>query len=548
MTFPSSGASDQGMGVQLRSLENGVYDRSKTRTNDLEAQAVVDEVLTRLTAEGPPEEKDTIGVVAFSRAQQTKIEDLLDIARRDHPQIECHFQDGTREPVFVKNLENVQGDERDIILFSICYGPDEDGKVSMNFGPLNREGGERRLNVAITRARKQLVVFSTLRPEHIDLSRSRALGVSHLKSFLDYAQRGPIALPTNVTEAAEREFKSPLVDAIAEALQLAGYETSTHVGTSGHPIDVAIHDPEQEGKYLLGIECDGTNYRNAATARDRDRLRPAVLQGLGWKLYRVWSGDWLEDPERELERILSHMGTANKQTTQEATPRHSEPETSMETDFEDSPATSDEEEGEELFLKLVEKVEIYRPSVVEEMAGGPTALYDERLAGQIQTRIKTILSVEAPISLSLLCRRLMARFDIDRLTNKVKERVRVLVDNLPSAERPDEFDSVFFQKGTSPDTYRIFRTAALGEIPRQADDIHPIEVANAARRVLKEQIALPMADLPKETARMLGFPRLGSRVRAAMKKGIEEMVGRGWAIVDNDYVRLPRSYPDLDDQ
>ena len=166
------------MGVSWRLVPNAVYDRGKSATNRAEAEAVVGEILSRLHRRA--EQPLSIGVVTFSQAQQTLIEDLLEDARRKDPRVDAFFGEEAPEPVFVKNLENVQGDERDVILFSICYGPDALGRVLMNFGPINRDGGERRLNVAITRARREVVVFSTLRADQIDLARTRARGVRDL--------------------------------------------------------------------------------------------------------------------------------------------------------------------------------------------------------------------------------------------------------------------------------------------------------------------------------------------------------------------------------
>ncbi len=542
MTFPSPGDTNNHMGVHFVQVEDAHYDRAKTRTNKNEAKAVVSDVLRRLT--DPQLSQDTIGIVAFSQAQQNCIEDYLDEARREHPEIESFFGEDVAEAVFVKNLENVQGDERDIILFSICYGPDADGRVSMNFGPLNREGGERRLNVAITRARKELRVFSTLRHEQIDLSRSRALGVAHLKSFLEYADRGHVALPSNLGQRGLREAESPLNEAIAKRLRERGYKVSLHVGSSSQPIDLAIHDPDNADTFILGIECDGSNYSDSANARDRDRIRPNVLKGLGWELCRVWSGDWLQDPERVLEAIEAKL----VEKSDSPPPLTEEQELANELEAEENSASiTDDEEGEHLKLKLVEAVEIYRPTVIPKSNLGAEALYDENQEDAVRQVITSILVQESPVSLNLVCRRLMTTLGIDRLTSRVRNRVTTLIAELPEGEKPKIFDGVYFLGDDEPSNYRKFRTAALGEIPRQADDIHPIEIANACKRVMEEQIALPLTDLPKETARMLGFPRLGSKVKAAMDKGIEEILTKGWGILDDGQVRLPRQTPKQDE-
>src|SRR5262249_2406208 len=196
------------------------------------------------------------------------------------------------DPFFVKNLENVQGDEREVIVLSVGYGPDASGKVAMRFGPLNRQGGERRLNVAVTRARERAVVVSSMTAGDIDLSRPSSAGPRLLKAYLDYARNGAAALGRAITEADRRDFDSPFEKAVAEELERQGLTVHRQVGCGGFRIDLAITDPVQRGYYRLGIECDGAAYHSSATARDRDRLRQEVLEGLGWRICRVWSTDW----------------------------------------------------------------------------------------------------------------------------------------------------------------------------------------------------------------------------------------------------------------
>lgn len=309
LTFPSP-EMEHG-GVRFRHLPEARYDKGKSRTNRVEAEALVQELVSRLLDE--KSSRRSYGVVTFSQAQQQLIENLLDEERRKHPEIELHFGDEPPvegEPVFVKNLENVQGDERDIIFFSICYGMDEAGKISMNFGPLNRDGGERRLNVAVTRAKHEVLVFSGLKGDQIDLTRTRARGVRDLKYFLDYADRGPRALIAATSASAHAEADSEFERMVADRIRAAGYDVHLQVGCSGYRIDLAVVDPERPGRYLLGVECDGATYHRAATARDRDKLRQAILEGLGWKLHRIWSTDWWHDPSKQIDKVLAAIDHA----------------------------------------------------------------------------------------------------------------------------------------------------------------------------------------------------------------------------------------------
>lgn len=297
ITFPSPVTDD--MAVKLVVLP-GIYDRGASRTNRAEAEAIVGEIAAHFSDEA--KRKLTMGVVTFNQTQQRLIETLLDEELRKAPELEQRMAEHGPERLFIKNLENVQGDERDLILFSITYGKDAAGKMPMNFGPLNQEGGQRRLNVAITRARVGITIFSSIRPEDIDLSRTRSAGVTDLKNYLEFAIKGPRAL-VEQTSPTGLEPESPLEIEVIRALRDKGWGVHPQVGCSGYRVDMAVVHPREPGKYLLGIECDGATYHSLPTARDRDRLRQIVLEGLGWTLHRIWSTDWWTDPEREMQKL-----------------------------------------------------------------------------------------------------------------------------------------------------------------------------------------------------------------------------------------------------
>ena len=306
ITFPSPVTND--LAVRLNVLP-GVYDRGASRTNRTEADAIVKEIVEHFSDDA--KRKLTLGVVTFNQTQQRLIETLLDEELRKSPELERRIAEHGPERLFIKNLENVQGDERDFILFSITYGKDAAGKMPMNFGPLNQDGGQRRLNVAITRARVGITIFSSIRPEDIDLSRTRSAGVTDLKNYLEFAIKGPRAiveqsLPTGL------EPDSPLEIEVIRALRDKGWVVHPQVGCSGYRIDMAIVHPTEQGTYLLGVECDGATYHSMPTARDRDRLRQLVLEGLGWTLHRIWSTDWWNDPDREIQKLEAAI---NRQLT-----------------------------------------------------------------------------------------------------------------------------------------------------------------------------------------------------------------------------------------
>jgi very-short-patch-repair endonuclease len=216
--------------------------------------------------------------------------------------LEHFFSDEIDEPVLVKNLEGVQGEKRDVVIFPLTYGPDATGRVAMNFGPLNQSGGERRLNVAVTRAREALLVFGSLRPEHIDLARTSATGVARLKQFLTFAEHGARAFATS-SSGPLGDFESSFEAAVAERLRARGWVVHPQIGVSGFRVDLGVVDPDAPGAFLAGVECDGATYHRSASARDRDRLRQAVLENLGWRVLRIWSTDWWTNAQRETDRI-----------------------------------------------------------------------------------------------------------------------------------------------------------------------------------------------------------------------------------------------------
>ena len=300
MTFPSPVTRDTA--VRYVHVEGGIYERGGAKVNRKEAEAVVAEVVKRMKTS-----TQSIGVVTFNGDQQRLIENMLDQARRNDPALETHFdKNQTREPILVKNIENVQGDERDVIIFSVAVGPDKAGRITAQISSLNSEGGHRRLNVAVTRARNELLVFATLRPEQIDLGRTSAKGVVDFKHFLEFAEHGARAIAEAFSPTG-RATESPFEDAVMRALEDKGWAINPQVGVSFFRVDLGVVHPDFPGRYLAGVECDGATYHRSATARDRDRLREMVLNGLGWKIRRIWSTEWWMDAAAATDKIHARL-------------------------------------------------------------------------------------------------------------------------------------------------------------------------------------------------------------------------------------------------
>ena len=296
--IPSPAAACEGSGLQFRFIADGQFDRGGTANNRREAAAIADAAIEHARLRPTK----SLGVAAFSVAQRDAIRNELELRLRQHPELEEFFAAGRYESFFVKNLENVQGDERDFIFISVGYAPDSSGNMTMNFGPLGTDGGERRLNVLITRAKECCVVFSSITAADIDLGRARSRGAAALKTFLYFAATGKLDATSSASRAVVSEFEQQ----VSHALEQAGMTVHSQVGTTGFAIDLAVVDPDRPTRYLLGIECDGATYHSSRWTRDRDRLRDAVLRDRGWVLHRIWSFDWFHRP-RDAFEIDPHL-------------------------------------------------------------------------------------------------------------------------------------------------------------------------------------------------------------------------------------------------
>ena len=295
--FPSSIKNSEELGLHHKYCPDTIYDKGKTRTNIQEARVVVQEVINHYR--NRPDKSLMVGT--FSTSQQDAIRDEFERERINHPEIESYLKNKEGEEFTIKNLETIQGDERDVVFISIGYGFDKEKILTLNFGPLNKEGGERRLNVLITRAREKCVVFSNFKSSHLQLGETSSFGVKVLRNFLYYAETGELKGDYDIGSGTE----SPFEDSVVNYLRVQNYELRTQVGCAGFRIDLALVDPKNPGNYLLGIECDGAQYHSSSVARDRDRLRQQILESLGWKIYRIWSTDWYRNPEDSQKALLT---------------------------------------------------------------------------------------------------------------------------------------------------------------------------------------------------------------------------------------------------
>lgn len=309
LVYPSPSKNDPELGLKFFYNPNTSYDRGSTSANRGEAKDVVKEIFNHFEKFG---DTKSLGVGTFSVAQKNAILEELELERKNRPEFEPLFADNREEHFFVKNLETIQGDERDVILISVGYGFDSDGKMSLNFGPLNQDGGERRLNVLITRAREKCVVFSNFKAYDMHLTENPPFGAKALKEFLAYAENSTLGT-VQIEEQSEELFE----DAIYSFLVENGYKVSKKIGCAGFRVDLAIEDEDNPGKYILGITTDGKNYASSKVARDRDRLREQVLNGLGWRLYHLWSTDWYRNRDLSSQKLLKAVEDAKVEAFEE---------------------------------------------------------------------------------------------------------------------------------------------------------------------------------------------------------------------------------------
>ena len=533
-TFPSP--NDQVSRVKLVSVD-GVYDKGKSKQNKAEAEAVVAEIMRRLsdkTLRG-----DSIGVVTFSMVQQHLIEDMLADEMAKHPEIE-EWDRNSKEPVFIKNLENVQGDERDVILFSVGYGPDKDGKVSMNFGPLNREGGWRRLNVAVSRARKEMIVYAVLKAGQIDTSRTAAAGVEGLKGFLEYAEHGRGMLAAKNGSVKRNDAFAGI---IADRLRDAGYDVKTMIGCSDYRMDIAVVDPDDPDSYVLGIMLDGSNMMKAPTAADRFSVQPGVLKGLGWRLMRVWILEWLDDPEAVLLQIKDEIKKAIEAPKVEERPEDMTnyvPEKSEDggadvNGKEAAPSEPVEEiNGIAGSLEIKKNESARRPyEAAEPMeTGNPERYSDPAEVPQIRRSIVRYLITEAPIERNVLIKKVLSDWGVARQTDKAEAVFDKAMEGV-SCTRTTEYSSdgvkyFYWRSDQDENTYQYYRVEDKSGELRTLDVIPYAEIRNAIKEVLEAQISLAEEDLIKETVKCFGFSRTGAVSSKCCKAAFERGLTEGW--------------------
>lgn len=514
ITFPNSQRSET-TGVEFVYVPDGIYDRSGSRSNVNEAIKVV-KLVEKHIKETP---NKSLGVVAFSISQQQAILDQMEIFKMKHPEYAPFFEESVLNEFFVKNLESVQGDERDIMIFSIGYGHDKTGKLTLNFGPINQVSGYRRLNVAVTRAREKNWLVSSFQPEEIDLQEVSNPGVKYLIQYMKYAKYGTDSLESELTIRNVISLESPFEESVYNSLKSRGWDVEAQVGCSGYRIDLAIRHPKEKGRFLLGIECDGSAYHSSATARDRDRLRQGVLEGLGWNIHRIWSYDWMLDSSKELGKIEDKIKSLMDQTVNLC-----------------------QQELEHTSTMIVEKPNDHMPSPayngyaetkLPNHKGGISG-FNKAHPSVIEKDVSMIVKTESPIHMELLLKRVARSWGLSKFGNGFRKKLKPLIGFLERYEGLIRDNNYFWYKQI--ETLPGVRISSEDE--RHFKYVPICELASLALVLLKNGFSVGRNDLILEMARAYRHSRLSPSLKSRLDKAIGYLVTLEKVKVSGDVVEI----------
>ncbi len=518
--FPSPDAAKKEVGLVYHHLSDTAYDRGGSRSNLEEAKTVAKKVMEH--ARTRPDL--TLGVATFSTAQMQAIQDQLELLRQEDPSCEnTFFNVHSEEPFFVKNLENVQGDERDIIFISIGYGRDANGKLTMNFGPLGKDGGERRLNVLITRARQRCEVFTNLTADDIDLSRTNARGVAVLKRYLKYAQTDEI----DIAEPTGKLPDSPFEVEVAGALRGCGYEIDHQIGSAGYFIDLAVKDPERPGRYLLGIECDGATYHSAKSARDRDRIRQEVLEGLGWRIHRIWSTDWFRFPERELKKaaeaieaakvhIPISIGKTPETNNHDSNDDKDESETVVDATGDPTPEPKSN--------SLSDKYKVAKLSISTnglDLHAVP--------CHSMMDWIQRVVEVESPVHINVVAKRIANAAGFKKVGNRIQDAVKSAATQVARSESIQIKETALYETflyWTGQKNITVRDRSELPNTSRKFNLIAPEEIQEGIKLIVSESCGIEQDDLPRATCRLFGFKKVNREMQDEIEGIIHKLIER----------------------
>ena len=540
ITFPAAMAKHDALGVKMIYVKDAVYDRGGKRDNPREAEVVTDLVFEHFR--NYPEK--TLGVVTFSISQMETVEEAIERRLREHPEFEHFFKEDRLEGFFVKNLENVQGDERDAIIFSVGYGRDQQGQMTMNLGPLNKSGGERRLNVAVTRAREKVLLVASIRASDIEVNPSSASGVLALRGYLEYAEKNHKA--EKLALQIDR-FDSALEEAVAAEIQKMDYKANAKVGHSLYPIDIGVADPAKPGCYLLGIECDGATYRASNSARDRDRLREQVLRQLGWRIHRIWSPDWVARRESEVRRLKEVLDQACQLQSKTCDPQATLPYEIKDyvpqiVDVRQVQFAGSERIGVPYRVHALEAG--FNPYVRVPVSRYPySAVKKNEFHFQenrvLQSRLlEELVREEGPIHFDYAVQRLASAWEVRRLGPKIVDSVKEALDMLVNDHRLTVKGEFLWPNDLVNAPVRV-PVPEFSESLRPPEYIPPEEIQSAMQMIAHYAISISAESLIAETAKVFGFAHLGEKTREIFTEIFNLMLRERKIVSIDGTVKIP---------
>ena len=504
-TFPSAVEENERLGISLTKVE-GVYDRGGSRTNNVEAEAVYDKIRQLITSEPDL----TIGVVAFSSAQMIAIEAIIEKKRQNDPVMdEWFFTHETRlDGFFVKNLENVQGDERDVIIFSTGYGRDQNDKFTNNFGPVGRNLGWRRLNVAITRARRRLEVITSIEPSWI---KPNSESVRHFKKFLEYAEHGPSVLEIDLTESLGGA-ESPFEEEVIRTISSWGYDVVPQVGCASYRIDIGVRHPNREGTYCLAVECDGAMYHSSKVARDRDRIRQQVLENLGWRIHRIWGPTWYNERKVAEEALKNALEAASEKSPLHITKKSRKKNDSLVVVVNEIDETN-----------LDDIVTVYDVTKLTTSWKGKDAFYEYWENQSIVNQLNKIIQKESPIHSELMVHRIRDAWNFKSASKKMTDRTMFLFNTYVKKSGINIDRNGFIWLSNSRKIKKSRGQSKSGEA-RKAEHV-PMEEIILVFNELKSMShgTIEKDEMFKRTAELFGWTRRGQVVNKRLEASLRKL-------------------------
>lgn len=577
IVYPNPMERNEVLGVGYHKVAYSVFDAA-TGTNSQEADVIAESVMRFACnqVKRSTDDRKSLMVVALTSEQANIIQNKLDVLRKNDSGLEEFFNRNHPEPFDIKTIENIQGDERDVVYIGIGYGHDENGLAPVDFGPISREGGERALNVLLTRARYSMKVFTNLSGDDIDGVAAESAGARILRSFLSYVEDGKSGGDHN------RKHITPFESEVRAELENRGYRTDVHIGISSYRVDMAVIDPQNPQRYLLGINCDGPMYAGAKLSRDRDLLRRRALMRLGWRTHQVWSSDWFRDPDGELKKLLTSIADAEtaaediriadrlEQYSEEQIEIIEDHDDSISTfesdDWESAPYESDDWESvsdieldiEQLplsdhseqveianqvdqvdraddhsdIMKAIEAEHIdditpksgfleipyklAKPAI--KLNGGGIQAIDRE---QFASWITEIVHVEAPVHIDEVLRRIISVAGLSRSGHRIKEAFDAALNYAVKHGMIQKRKMFLIENETAPLLVR--NRSKLPVAMRKVDLISPNEITVAIELVVNESPDIDRNDVATEVSRMLGFTRVNEDMKRMVNKLIKRM-------------------------